>query len=43
MLFALNKTFPDEDLVGTIVSIPLEAKNTKALSVKTIFVWRTLT
>ena len=34
MLFALNKTFPDEDLVGTIVSIPLEANNKKAPSVK---------
>lgn len=34
MLFALNKTFPDEDLVGTIVSIPLETNNKKAPSVK---------
>lgn len=34
MLFVLNKTFPDEDLVGTTVSIPLEANNARTPSVK---------
>lgn len=34
MLFVLNKTFPDEDLVGTTVSIPLEVNNIRAPSVK---------
>ena len=34
MLFVLNKTFPDEDLVGTTVSIPLETNNIRTPSVK---------